>query len=182
MLKAKQEALVRAIVTDACVEMLSTYGLPPARVQAGRSEGFGEHDIAGLIGFTGRARGSMILVASSKIFTTTFPTPFGEQEGPPSMGDLFDWAGEMANQTLGRIKRRFCELGLDLESSTPTTLHGRAIGARPTARDGIIDLALSTGAERISVRFEIVPPADGELFKPGAEPIACSDEGEMTLF
>ena len=79
--------------------MLSACGLPVGKIAAGRLVALSEHDLAGFIGFTGRVRGSLIMAASSRIFSATFPTMPGSR--PPSPDDLLDWVGEMANQTLG---------------------------------------------------------------------------------
>jgi CheY-specific phosphatase CheX len=179
-LNAGQQDTVRSVVTDACVEMLAAYGLPVGCIEPGRLIALSEHDIAGFIGFTGRVRGSLIFAASSKVFVSTFPIAAGAPE--PPLPDLLDWAGEMTNQTLGRIKRRFCQRGIDFDTSTPTAVNGRHLGGRSPARDGIIDLVLTAGEELVSVRFEVVPPADGQIFKLPVEPIACSEEGDLVLF
>jgi CheY-specific phosphatase CheX len=176
----EQEDIVRQLVTEASVDMLGACGMPVESIAAGRLIALTEHDLAGFIGFTGRVRGSLIIAASSKTFSATFPSLPGSR--PPSPDDLLDWAGEMANQTLGRIKRRFCDRGMDFETSTPTAVKGRQIGARTPAREGIIDLVLTVGDEMVSICFELVPPADGPVFKFGGDPIPCSLEGDLVLF
>ena len=99
-----------------------------------------------------------------------------------SESDLFDWIGEMANQLLGRIKRRFCELGRDFHASTPSAILGREIGRRFPERAGVIDLVIGVGGDVLSVCFEITPPTDGEIFKASATPIVVSSEGDVLLF
>jgi CheY-specific phosphatase CheX len=179
-LNAGQEDAVRQVVTDACVDMLTACGMPVGSVSGGRMIALSEHDIAGFIGFTGRVRGSLTMAASSKMFGSTFPQAPGAP--PPPLADLLDWAGEVANQTLGRIKRRFCDRGVDFETSTPTAVNGRHIGGRAPARDGIIEMIFTVGDELVSVCFEVVPPADGNIFKLAADPIPCSEEGDLVLF
>lgn len=179
-LAAGQAEAVRRIVVDACVDMLVACGLPVGQVEPGRMVALSEHDIAAFIGFSGSVRGSLIIAGSSKMYTSTFPS--STNGTPRALTDLIDWAGEMANQTLGRIKRRFCERGVDFETSTPTAVKGRHIGGRSPVRDGIIDLVLTVGDEVVSVCFEVESPADGEVFKCPAEPIPCSQEGDLVLF
>jgi CheY-specific phosphatase CheX len=176
----EQEEEVRQVVTEACVDMLGACGLPVGKIAAGRLVALSEHDLAGFIGFTGRVRGSLIMAASSRIFSATFPTMPGSRSPDPD--DLLDWVGEMANQTLGRIKRRFCERGLDFDTSTPTAVKGRHLGARTPTRDGIIDLVLTAGDELVSICFELVPPANGPIFQGAVEAIPCSQEGDLVLF
>jgi len=179
-LAPEQEQAVRAAVVDSCVDMLTACGQPVGAVDAGQLVTLSEHEIAGVIGFSGAVRGCLIIAGSSKVFASTFPA--AANGGARALPELLDWAGELANQTLGRIKRRFCERGLDFETSTPTALRGRHIGGRTPVRDGIIEVALTVGGEVISVSFEIEPPPGGELFKSSAEPIPCSTEGDLVLF
>jgi CheY-specific phosphatase CheX len=179
-LAREQEEEVRQVVTEACVDMLGACGLPVGKIAAGRLVALSEHDLAGFIGFTGRVRGSLIMAASSRIYAATFPMMPGSRQ--PSPDDLLDWVGEMANQTLGRIKRRFCERGLDFDTSTPTAVKGRHLGARTPTRDGIIDLVLTAGDELVSICFELVPPAEGPIFQGAVEAIPCSQEGDLVLF
>jgi CheY-specific phosphatase CheX len=179
-LAPEQEQAVRVAVFDSCVDMLAACGQPAGPVDPGQMVSLSEHEIAGVIGFSGAVRGCLMIAASSKVFASTFPSP--PQGSARPMPELLDWAGEMANQTLGRIKRRFCERGLDFDSCTPTALKGRHIGGRNPARDGIIELALTVGDEVVSVSFEIEAPGGGEIFKSSAEPIACSPEGALELF
>lgn len=171
---------VRQIVTDSCVDMLGACGLPVGNIAAGRLIALSEHELAGFIGFTGRVRGSLIIAASTHTFAATFPSLPGSR--PPSADDLLDWAGEMVNQTLGRIKRRFCDRGMDFDTSTPTSVKGRHIGARTPQREGIIDLVLTAGDELVSICFELVPPASGQVFQSSVEAIPCSQEGDLVLF
>jgi len=175
-----QEKAVRSAVVDSCIDMITACGQPAGEIDAGRLVSLSEHDIAGVIGFSGSVRGSLIIAGSSKVFARTFPTAGGAPGR--TFPELLDWAGEMANQTLGRIKRRFCERGIDFDSSTPTSLKGRHIGARSPLRDGIIEIALTVGDEVISICFEIESPGGGDIFKTPAVPIPCSQEGDLVLF
>lgn len=169
------------MVTEACVDMLATSGLAAERIDPSLDSVFSERHIAGFIGFSGRVRGSLVIAASSAVFQRTYPQHPGSLTTPSSI-DLLDWAGEMANQTLGRIKRRFCERGIDFDASTPTAVNGRQIGARSPSRPGIVDLMFAVGDEIVCVCFEVVPPSDGVIFREPVEPIECSAEGELVLF
>ena len=177
-----QVEALRLLVTEACVDMLAASGLAAERIDPSPDSVFGERHIAGFIGFTGGVRGSLVIAASSAVFQQTLSTWPRGRPATPSSVDLLDWAGEMANQTLGRIKRRFCERGIDFEASTPTAVNGRHIGARSPSREGIVDLVFAVGDEIVCVCFEIVPPSDGVIFRDAAPPIECSVEGELVMF
>jgi CheY-specific phosphatase CheX len=177
-LDAAEAAQVRALVTDACLEMFATFGSPVSVVDDDAVTG-GSHDIAGFIGFSGRIRGSLMMSASGGLFRSSYPDQAG---APVSVADLIDWAGEAANQLLGRIKRRFCDRGVDLKASTPTAVRGREIGRRFPARQGACDLLFAVGSDFVSVCFEVRPDADGKVFGDATQPIAHSQEGDLVEF
>src|SRR5688572_5553442 len=56
-------------------------------------------------------RGALMVVAAAGFFRATYPRELGDEK----VGDshLADWAGELANQLLGRVKNRLCQRGLD---------------------------------------------------------------------
>jgi CheY-specific phosphatase CheX len=180
-LNAEQLEAVRSVVMEACVEMLAACGRSVGRVEPGRTCNLSEHEIAGFIGFSGAVRGSLIVAASSKMFASTFPS-IAASRPAPSRTELLDWAGELANQTLGRIKRRFCDRGVDFDTSTPTAITGRHLAARSPVREGIVEIALAVEDETVAICFEVVAPADGCIFREAAVPIPCSPEGELVLF
>jgi len=163
-------------VADGCATVPSDRDRRGARV----------HPAYGIIGFAGRVRGSLTVIASSRLLDDMFPIPHeGRARSPP---DLVDWAGEIANQALGRIKRLFCLCGVDFEAGTPTAggLRQMTIAAPP--RDATVGLTLTAGLRDgqgsavLSVGFDVVPPPEGEIFRLQAEPIPCAAEGDLLLF
>jgi CheY-specific phosphatase CheX len=181
MLEVRQEQMLRSIVADSCIDMLAGGGLVAHEVACETAVGFSDHHIAGFIGFVGSVRGSLIICASSELFLKTHP--LNEKAlTVRSPAHLLDWAGEMANQTVGRIKRRFCERGVDFYASTPTAVTGHHMELRSPPRGGIVEQAFSAGNAVLSVCLEIVVPEGGILFEDSAEPIPCSLEGDLILF
>src|SRR6185369_6239874 len=98
----------------------------------------------------------------------------------PAAPDLVDWAGEIANQALGRIKRLFCLHGVDFEATTPTAggLRELTIAAPPCDATVGLTLTADPGDGRsgavLSVGFDVVPPPEGDIFRLPAEPIPCA--------
>jgi chemotaxis protein CheX len=176
VLEPGQADIVRSLTTDACRDMFQTLGAPVALVEA---SGGPPHDIAAFIGFSGPARGMLMISSSTELFRDSYPS---RTESTPSVVDLFDWAAEVANQLLGRIKRRFCERGLDFDVSAPTAVRGRDLGGRSPARPGACNLAFTIGGQVMGVCLEVTPKSNGKIFTEGAEPIGCSVEGELVLF
>ena len=177
---AGQEAILRTILADSFVDLLAACGQSAELVDEPGYVPSGEHHVAGFIGFTGVTRGSLVITASSALYRITYPLGPGSPMATSSR-DILDWACEMANQTLGRIKRRFCERGVDFDVTTPSAVSGSQIERR-RSRPGVMDLMFRIGAEAISVGFEIVVPDDGVIFKENAEPIACAPAGDVVMF
>ena len=180
---AEQREILKHVVTEACVELLAAYSMPVGEV----IEGDGPprpSSIFGIIGFSGQVQGSLTVVASSELFGSTFPTMNGGR-GTPSRPELLDWAGEIANQTLGRIKRLFCRRGLDFDASTPKVGDvgdlRALVGAEPL-QGSTVGLVLTVSSGLMSVGFAVVPPVGGALFEDEADAIPCAPEGDILLF
>jgi CheY-specific phosphatase CheX len=177
---ARQFEALRVMVTDASVDMFTSCGFAVRVIDLNAPISPRKHDLAGFIGFAGALRGSLMISGPARVFHNTHPAALTATE--LSKTDLFDWTGEIANQLLGRIKRRFCERGRDFEASTPTAIEGRELVRRFPGRTGVLDLTLTVGGDIVSICFEVMAPADGQLFPEPAEPIEVSNEGELLLF
>ena len=179
-LKTDQGDAVRAILVDACLEMLVTCGVRADLIAAAAPVAYAENHIASFIGFTGGVKGSLVIAGSSSVFDETYPR-LPRSRLPLSRADRLDWAGEMVNQILGRMKRRFCERGVDFDVSSPAVVNGRHILGRSEGKQGVFELAFDAGNGTITVCLEVAVPEDGVVFPPRAHPIACSEEGELWL-
>jgi len=177
---AEQEAILRAVVTEAFGDLFTAYGYTVRLLDLAHPVASRSHDVVGFIGFAGDVRGSLVLSGPKQLFRRTSPLA-GEMGELPEPA-LFDWTAELANQLLGRIKRRFCTLGRDFHASTPTAVAGRELSRRFSPRAGVIDLVFGVGGDLLCLCFEITPPPDGKIFPSGAEPIPVSNEGDTLLF
>ena len=177
---AEQEATLRAVVTEAFGDLFTAYGFTVRLLDLAHPVASRSHDVVGFIGFAGDVRGSLVLSGPKQLFRRT--SPLAGETGELPEPALFDWTAELANQLLGRIKRRFCTLGRDFHASTPTAIAGRELSRRFSPRAGVVDLVFGVGGDLLCLCFEITPPPDGKIFRPGAEPIQVSNEGDTLLF
>ena len=177
-LDIEQAKTVKALTAEACAEMFALLGTPVDLLENAHAPP-SAHSMTGFIGFSGPIRGSLTISSTADLFLASYPS---KTDAGPDLADLLDWAGEIANQLLGRIKRRFCERGVDFEASTPAAIRGRDIGGRSPVREGVCDLTFRVGADLVGVSFEVTPTADGKIFTDAAEPIGCSREGDLVLF
>jgi chemotaxis protein CheX len=176
---AAQAAVVSGMAREACLEMFASFAKTIALVEDAQAAPAGVHDIASFIGFTGPVRGSLMVSGSRELFRTSYPVRSGKEVG---VAEIFDWAGEIANQLLGRIKRRFCAVGVDFRASTPTAIGGVAIGLHRPGREGACELMLAVGPHCVAVCLEVTSIADDRMFKEAAAPIDCTSEGDMVVF
>ena len=194
-LAAQHRAILMQVIEEACVQLLDAYSVPVRHVAEGRiavpadlhdpcaGAASADHPLFGTVGFTGQIRGCLTVIASAGLLGSTFPTIAGGVAAP-SHPELLDWAGEMANQTLGRIKRLFCRRGVDFEASTPTVGDACEMTQAPSPGASKVGLVLTSRGEHglMSVGFEVVPRNDGTIFDDPSVPIDCAPEGDLVLF
>jgi chemotaxis protein CheX len=137
-----------------------------------------ENLLASSIGLSGSTvRGALVVVARPAFFKLTYPSELGV---PRSDDDVADWAGEVVNQLLGRIKNRLSTYGLDFTTSTPTVVRGDRLQLR-IDESNTIRRPLSIRGERVDVHFEIERDDDQPLLANGASGTA-TPEGHAFLF
>src|SRR5437762_4616590 len=124
-----------------------------------------ENLLASCIGLSGTTvRGALVVVARPTFFKLTYPSELGV---PRSDDDVADWAGEVSNQLLGRIKNRLSTYGLDFTTSTPTVVRGDRLQLR-IDENNTIRRPLTIRAERVDMHFEIRRDDDQALLANGA--------------
>lgn len=88
--------------------------------------------VAGVVGFTGvTMRGTLLLATTFELIATARPAEIrGHALSKNRAADWIlvrDWAGELANQVLGRIKNRLRRFGVTFDVSPPAALSGPAL-------------------------------------------------------
>jgi hypothetical protein len=137
--------------------------------------------VAAFIGFGGKQlRGTLTLVAPFELMRAAYPMP-ARGGAPAPDADVLDWAGELANELLGRITNRLSALGVELMCSTPKAIHvdlPRILAATPMT---VCALRLHCGSDQLGVWFDAVSD-EPALFPSAPAPVAWVAEGEVTLF
>ena len=138
-----------------------------------------------VIGYAGeQMRGSVLLSAPDPLLKTTHPSGASATDD-----DLLDWAGELSNQLLGRIKNQLRGRGVIIQMSTPmilTGLHLRISSLR-SAECIAHKFALgeshkfALGDARVQVRFEAIVEPGVRL--PSVPPeVPPAREGDVLIF
>ena len=173
---AEERATIRALVAEASAEMLATLASPVMKAAGNVPK---DDDLLAFIRITGRLRGFLAVAASPEFFRRSYPT-HGLRRS--QVVAVLDWAGEVANQLVGRIKRRFCDRGTDFDITVPVAGRVREIGALAPARDDEYGAAFALGRELVWVRFHVRPNESDKIFSDSAQPIECLPEGHIILF
>ena len=134
-------------------------------------------DFGAAIGFTGdRLKGALVLSLGRRSLVASMPE--GSRESDEI---LADWAGELANQLLGRLKNGLWASGLEIALGTPVTFVG--VNLEHFSPDPMVlrrtGCLVETG--RVVVELEMDCAADIELGEPSARGDGLSD-GEFSLF
>lgn len=131
------------------------------------------HEVVAVIGYAAdEVRGGLALGISKNLAQKTMPTA----ETP-----LYDWAGELANQILGRVRNKMLAYQIDVQISTPVVLHGLGVQVAPPGHNGVKVASYRSGEDVVQVLLEARFEEGFELPERNEED-GTVDEGEMLLF
>lgn len=182
MTQEPSEVMAR-IVADATTALFASHDIaleerPPTGLQPTRAA------IAGLIGFTGESiRGTLMIASSFGLFARSRPNEVQTSQLSEFVARdwlfLRDWAAEVANQLLGRIKNQLFAYGIPLRVSTPTALSGNALAVASPSSKRTQPRMFVCGQDEIWVWWDVLLEPDFQLL-PQDEQAAA--EGDVILF
>jgi len=179
-----ERSIVSAAVADACCAML----LAGDRSLEMPSDGDPSSDLPGTLpgklivsigfGHGDQLRGRLMLIAQPDAYRRFYPP--GMMASSLSSRILADWASEMANQMLGRIKSRLGAHGLDFSMGLPLVVAGSELRL-PTPGADAVGHSMRIGRHRFDAILEIEQPAGRNLFSEGQPTIGLPD-GAVVFF
>ncbi|MET0793914.1 MAG: hypothetical protein ABW061_20510 [Polyangiaceae bacterium] len=161
-------AHVSELTAACCVDLFAAYGvtLSPSSADFIDSE---DVLLSGVIGFVGpELRGTCLLVSNRSPIELSSPQKEYTR----------DWVGELTNQLVGRLKRKFLGFGLEIALTTPVVLCG--LHLRPIPRRELAPRVFKTDSGSIMVWVE-VEAEPGFAFGPAISD-QSSTEGDVLLF
>jgi len=170
---------IHQVVVDSIRRILGASGMDVADPVTPK-EAPDPSQIVALIGFAGSAlRGTLTLIAPSQLFRRSFPA-----HGNVTCGEweVFDWAGELANLVLGRVKVGLAARGVDVESGTPRVMRVSQLQGLPSTEPTVCATSFSTHDGPMTVRIDAVGSNDGRLFTIDSVTDDSLPEGEVILF
>lgn len=175
---------VRAMLVECATCLMGAFGttvVHDAREEPPRPP---QDGILAIIGFGGAdMRGSLVLSANCGMLRSSFPVKQRVDADPgPCPEHLQDWAGELANQLLGRFKSRLLAHGITLQLGTPTTVSGLELRVRSCGGElQSKPLFLYSGDDWLVVRLDALASADVTLSESPEAGLAAA-EGDVLLF
>jgi len=134
-----------------------------------------------VIGFAGsQMRGSLVVGATREALRLSHPT--GGNSAAVDDESLRDWAGELANQLIGRMKIRLLAHQVVIQLGTPTTMSGHELTLGAALKNPeCLPHRFTIGADWVLVRMEVVAEPGVQLVGT-PDPLPQTGEGELMMF
>jgi chemotaxis protein CheX len=186
--------VLEQLAPSAVVDVFASYGATYKEQPAPRPERNGpivpktmggEAVVAGVVGFTGDTmRGTLLLAATFHVIANARPADLRKRPlSHDSASDWIlvrDWAGELANQVLGRIKNRLHRYQVVFDVSPPTAFSGAALTFAAPRGPSPRHHVFTSGKDTIWFCFDALFDPVRRVSTDGAESEAA--EGKVILF
>jgi CheY-specific phosphatase CheX len=171
-------ARIDTFLVQSAMELFASHGV---RISEAKTSGEAiEEPFASTIGFTASSMvGVLVLTMGRDLAGGSLPANL--RSASPTTELLADWAGELSNQMLGRLKNRFHSVGVEISLSTPTVFAGRDLKhfAHPSPLYRSLHFG---GAGRLLVEFQADYERDFEIGEAVAKADEGPPEGEVMFF
>jgi chemotaxis protein CheX len=174
--------VLRRIVVASSLHVLPSCGLnatEPIEPTVTDSE---EKQVVSFLGFTGDAlRGTIAVVAPLQLLRAAYPLSLADKA--QWQVEVFDWAGEIANRLIGRIRSGLAPLGIIIEASTPRVMQGEQLHVTRSTQGTVCSAYFPVGSSWVRVWFDATSADESPLFGSASSvPTGVPDEGEPVLF
>jgi chemotaxis protein CheX len=172
---------IDALVESAARALFAAHGLPLGALRTDFGITPEDHDLASSVGFIGNEiRGALLMTTRKDLVELAWPSELRHQS--PSERDICDWAGELVNQLVGRVKNGLVPFGLMLEQSTPTVVTGWHIHRTPAMTAIARRYLFDAGRGAVVLYFDAAVPDDFALVRSPDESLLSAVEGDLQLF
>jgi chemotaxis protein CheX len=172
---------IDTIVESSARALFGTHDMPLGERATDFGVTPGDHDVAGSIGFTSKdLRGAVLMTARRDVLARAWPAELRDRV--PSDRDVCDWAGELVNQLLGRVKNALVPYGLAIEQSTPTVVTGWRLHRAPASTNVARRYLFEAGGGSVAVYFDAMAGEAFSLAEPNADSVHAVVEGDIQLF
>lgn len=172
---------IQNILDTSICELFKTNGVSDAQLTSDTALEIDNCDFCGIIGFSGaQMKGNLLIASTKELLDHTHPSKaMGMDVGEE---DLADWIGEIANQTVGRLKNSLLKFSVNVAITTPTVLSGKQITAY-TMKDNTIRKTLNFKMDQFSLsltaHIELLDKIDFSRVEDSSK---TEDEGSSLFF
>ena len=175
---------IESIVESQLCAMFEAYGIELERITSSKSMP-PSVSIAGLIGFTSDSmRGTLMIASTFALMSRSLPPEVRTHQLSEHVArdwlQLRDWAAELANQLLGRVKNRLIVNGVTLRVATPTALSGAALAVATPRSARTHPVSFANQQDQVWLFWDALVDPTLELTEPSGE--TAANEGELLLF
>ncbi len=172
---------IDVLVESAARGLFDTHGLRLGDLRDAFDEAPKDHDVACSIGFTSHElHGAVLMTARKDVVARAWPEELRERA--PSEREVCDWAGELVNQLLGRVKNALVPFGLVLEQSTPTVVTGLHVHRAPASTAVARRYVFGLTSGSVAIYLDAVVADGFELPESRDEGLLSAVEGDIQLF
>ena len=169
------------LVKTAVSSLFAQYGVTLHVWSDGSDQTPNDHDLACSIGFNApKMQGAVLLTTRREVIESAWPQDLRHHE--PTDDDVYDWAGELVNQLLGRVKSGLVPHGVVLDHGTPTVVLGWRIHRAPASTNVARRYSFRADAGSLVLYFDAVLEDGFVLSDPGADHVPPSEVGAVHLF
>ncbi len=171
-----------ALVVESTIALLTHLGCPAEAL--GQQEGVmrsEEGALAAIIGFVGDdLEGALTMMSTPRLLSKTLPESV---EGSEDLKLLHDWAAEVANQLLGRLKNKLALHDVNFNVAPPIPMFAQCLTLPPLRRPNATSWSeFVTPYGSLCVRFEALAAPDWVLPPLEHDQEALLQEGDLQLF
>ena len=168
------------IVVAAARHVLPDCGIPLGELLQNADDTAEVKQLVAFMGFTGDVlRGTLAMVVPIELMRRAYPLAF--RDNVRWEFEVFDWAGEVANRLLGRIKLGLGARSVDIEASTPRVMLGEQLHVTRSTRGTVCSACFATSGTPMRVWFDAISPEGQSVFGP-ASAAGGQPEGDVLLF
>lgn len=181
-MQTKEALELRKLVIESAQHVLPACGLDIGELEEDAKETPKAQQVVAFMGFTGDyLRGTMAIVAPVELMRAAYPLPI--KDAARWQIEVFDWAGEIANRLLGRIKLGLTARGADIEASTPRVMQGEQLRVTRSTKGTVCSASFRVHDSSVRVWFDTIVAEGRDLFSvPAAGAPSSPPEGDVLLF
>lgn len=170
------------IIQEALRELLECYGHAGGEARVAPRAAPAQAAFAASLGFTAEMlRGTLVLIAPEAAIARVLPPELSVDDASPD--SLADWAAELSNQLVGRVKNKLLRYRIVVSLSVPTVFRAENLRCFPRKTSmpiGATTVQVTTKLAEFEAWFDVEMQAgvDFSLRQSVAPPM---DEGELVF-